>query len=283
MQQEVLPELVALNPAPHPEFQGNVNSCIAFGVTSAIEALFARAGNPIQLSPRYLWYYMGQQGVSVQHAIDTINRVGLCEERFCPYIIEDLGIPPDFFAIQSAKQLNIQVSISLIAGEEEMKRALATGNPLVTIRVLGGSIEHCEAVIGYDEDHAQVHGSGNTVYFDQFSAFSQVHKLTVKSLPPTPVPDYIPPDIPEFSFETRILKIPKLYVYPGFPLAGKFEIDAMGVFMDDDYGQVVWNQPDIKDCSCIFNKPANRLTLYKVLVNGTLFENAIFTNSKFRI
>lgn len=155
-----------------PEFQGNLLSCSTFGVTSALEAMADKAGQPQQLSPRFLWYYIDKSKLSIETAVATVNRVGICKDELCPYVasldppyaVQDATEMPTLPALLDAQRSAIKLTVKRVSGKEGVMRSLATGHALICNRVNPSGSEHVEAIIGYDElKGMKVHGSGASI------------------------------------------------------------------------------------------------------------------------
>jgi hypothetical protein len=210
------------------EFQGNSLTCTTFGGTSALEAVLHRLGQFVQLSPRFLWYNMRGYGVTVESMANALEREGTCLDSFCPYLVEanwpynTIGVydPPTSDAWHDAKtRLPKGIKPIRIAGKESVMRALAQGSALTIVKVLGGGLEHCVAVIGYNAFGIKVHDSGNNVYWQPWSDLEPGGNITQlyrwEGLPLVPHPDYIEGDLP--TLIGGILSLPKAMVYVGFP------------------------------------------------------------------
>ena len=265
------------------ENQGNVISCTTFGVTSALECILARAGNPMQLSPKFLWYYMQPiNTLSVQTVADTLERVGTCLDSLHPYLVEPdypfnvIGLldPPSLEALEDAKtRLPKGIKPVLIAsGKEGVMRALCQGSALTIIKILGGSLEHCTAIIGYNAFGVKIHDSGNNIYYQPWSDLDPGGNITQlyrwEGLPLVPHPDYIEGDIP--TLIGGVLSLPKAMIYVGFP---EPSIYFKNIHLRiTSTGQMTSGNDDVQD---IVFWHSRKLTLYipKLIVDSTILKN----------
>lgn len=273
------------------EFQGNLLSCTAFGMTSALEAMADRAGQPVQLSPRYLWFYSDKRTLSVDSMVYTVNRVGICKDEFCPYVVSDTypyevanaDEMPGFQAIIDAQWHPIKVSVERIAGKEQIMRALATGHALITVRTLGASVEHCEAAIGYDKAQGlKIHGSGSKIYWqswDTLDSITQVYALTCEKYPPVPHPDYVEGDIP--TFNDGILNIPLLDLLMAYPEPTQHFQNVRLAF--DSFGEVAIGDPGYGGVMPMWSSTRNKLTLPSLIYEGKRFANVSLTKPAVKI
>jgi hypothetical protein len=210
------------------EFQGNALTCTCFGVTSAWEAMLHRIGRLEQLSPRFLWWLVRGKNPGVEVNAAAVEANGICLEELCPYIVDpnypyaviDLYATPSGEALADAKtRLPKGIKPKLITtGKEGVMRALAKGSAITIIKMLGGGLEHCAAIIGYNSFGVKVHDSGNNIYYQPWSDLLNgvITQLWCwEGLPLVPHPDYIEGDIP--SLIDGVLSLPKAMVYVGFP------------------------------------------------------------------
>ena len=263
------------------EFQGNALTCRAFGVLSAIEAILHRAGQFVQLSPRFLWYNMRGRSGDVMGAAEALEAQGVCLDEYCPYLVEPdfpynvIGLydAPTSDAWADAKtRLPKGIIPKLITtGKEGVMRALSQGSSLTIIKVLGPSVEHCPAIVGYNAFGVKVHDSGNNIYYQPWSdllngVITQLWRWEGLSL--VPHPDYIEGDVP--SLIDGVLSLPKAMVYVGFPNPS---IHFKNVVL-----QMVkpgWLTQDNEDVQDIVFWHSAKMTLYipKLLKDGVLMRN----------
>ena len=263
------------------ENQGNALSCTTFGLTSALEAMLHRLGKYEQLSPRFLWYNMRGLNPSVLSAAQVLETFGTCLDEYCPYRVEEdypfnvIGVydMPSSQAWADAKtRLPKGIKPALITtGKEGVMRALSQGSAITAIKV-GGPVEHCIAIIGYNAFGVKVHDSGNNIYFQPWSdlesggVITQLYRWTGLQL--VPHPDYIEGDVP--TLMNGVLSLPKAMVYVGYPEPSlhfknvKLQMVKQGWISsghEDVQDIVFWHSP--------------RLTLYvpKLIVDSTILHN----------
>jgi hypothetical protein len=289
MIQEYIPPRTNYLHVPRPENQGFLLSCTRFALTSALESLAAAAGESIQLSVRFLWYYTDKTKLSIESAVETINTIGTCLDSLCPYVVNpeapyniiDIDTPPSLAALLDAQSRKFDVQIEAIAGKTEIMRALAQGSRLMINSIPGQFAEHAEAAIGYDIDKGvHIQGSGNTNYWEPWVSFSngivtKVWAITKSPWPLIPHPDYIPESAPEFDGTT--LKIPKGRVYKGWPTPSEHFINIKLRF--SSFGTVKVNDPRVYGREVIYFESAARLSLPVVFVNGVRYERVSLTGS----
>lgn len=273
-----------------PEFQGGILSCTTFGVTSALEAMADRAGQPVQLSPRWLWYYIDKARLSVETVVATVNRMGLCKDALCPYVadlvppytVHDITEPPSLAALMDAQDTAIKISVERIAGKDGIMRTLATGHAVVSIRTNPSGTEHCEAIIGYDADGFKVHGSGFEIYWapwDSLPVMTQLYKLS-GPWAPVPDPDYVEGDLPTFA--DGVLTLPLVDVATPYPEPWLHFANVALAF--DDYGVVDANSGDIAWQAAPVWNPSRALLAIPVLIYaGKRYLRVSLTNPRARV
>lgn len=257
------------------EFQGNALTCTTFGVTSALEAMLHRIGQYVQLSPRFLWYNMRGQNASVEVVATTLEKEGVCLDEYCHYTVDSdypynvIGVyePPNSDAWHDAKtRLPKGIKPIRIAGKESAMRALSQGSALTAIKV-GGPVEHCVAIIGYNAFGIKVHDSGNNIYFQPWSDLEGGGNITQlyrwAGLPLAQHHDYIEGDTP--TLIDGVLSLPKVMVYIGYP--------EPSIYFKNVRLQMVntgWLTRDNDDVQDIVFWHSRKLTLYvpKLIVNG---------------
>jgi hypothetical protein len=268
---ESFPQIVDFQTAnTRLEFQGGIPSCTAFGMTSALEAMADRAGAPVQLSPRYLWFYCDKTHLSV--------------ESTYPYAVQNADEMPSLPALLDAQHTAIQVSTQRIAGKVEAMRALATGHSLITIRLVNGSAEHCEAAIGYDADKGlKIIGSGLNIYFEPWdqlnSEFTQLWALT-GPYPLVPHPDYYEGDLPVFDGD-RTLTMPFVDVVIPWPQPWARAADVKVYF--DSFGTVTLSDPNVLGHIPRWANYRSVLTIPVLLCNGVRYTNVTLFKPSFQL
>ena len=294
---EVFPARVDFETAnTRKEYQAYVPSCTAFGLTSALEVLADRAGAPIQLSSRYVYWWETKNGtgaLSVDASVAAVNKMGVCADALCPYIIDrnyplgvkDIDTAPDFAAIADAQTRGIKnIKTREIYGREEAMRALCNGSPLITVRTLPGGGDHCECCIGYDDALGlKILGSGNEIYWESWASLSkiiitQLHMIVSAPWPLVPHPDYDMGAIPTWNGER--LHIPLVDITQPYPTkwmrfgAVDVAFENLGDVSKDD--GITFNRPRWQsDQKCLF--------LPVVDVGGTLVKNIKLANPMMRI
>jgi hypothetical protein len=213
------------------EWQGAPPSCKHFGVTAALEFMAARAGFPVQLSARYLWWHTrGRTDVGdIEGVVALVNRVSVCEDLLYPYSasfeppyqIADVEIPPSHVANIDAEKRAIKMKTCRIAGKVEIMRALAQGHGVITVRTWAEGGEHAECLIDYHETlGALVCGSTGAIFWEPWDSFglggcmTQVHRVTQAPWKPVPHPDYVEGDLP--TLNGSILTLPKASIWAGW-------------------------------------------------------------------
>ena len=236
--------------SPRLEFQGDLNSCLCFGWTSAFEALAARAGKPAQYSVGFLWRYRDPlAGSSITTYAAQINRMGLVLDQHYSY--EDLLADKPVPSVAWDNRIFPKVDTKLIAGRDEVMRAISTGHSIVSIRLIGGGDEHCEAIVGHHKDHGfLVHGSGNDLKWrgwDTIDQFKQMHALSCDLFPPKAFEDYHEGDQP--SFELGVLHFPILHKHWPMKQAPEVQTDVIYTLAADPT-YLKWDDPD-----CVMSEP----------------------------
>lgn len=287
---EVFPtEVNFRNPWTREEFQGGVNTCLTFGVTSPLEAMAHAVGENVQLSPRFLWYYRNRQSLSVESMVATLNSVSTCADHLCPYVVDptypyavhDLDIAPDLAALLDAAKRNIKIEIQRISDKYDCMRALANGQTLITVRV-GGNLEHCECAIGYHQDKGLlIHGSGSTIFWEPWSSLgliiTQVYAITKSPWAPRVHPDYRAPT--PASFAEGVLTCPFIaQVDPDWMKPLRWFKNVKAHFSGEIApGSLVYPDPNVTGYNALW-KPRgpgitdDRLELPQVEVGGTLYK-----------
>lgn len=292
MQQEAFPAAVDFQTAnTRPEFQGNLLSCSTFGVTSALEAMADRAGDPQQLSPRFLWYYIDKARLSIETAVATVNRVGICKDELCPYVasleppyaVQDATEYPSLHALMDAQRSAIKLEVERIAGKEEVMRSLATGHAIISNRVNPSGTEHVEAIIGYDPLGVKVHGSGLSIYHETWGSLglviTQLWKITKCPWAPVPHPDYVEGDLPTYA--EGVLTLPQVDIIgPDYSFTRyknvKVVFDSLGE-LDTNSGSISWRSV------ASFNTNRNVLALPTLIYEGQRYNKVSLTKPALKV
>lgn len=258
LQPEIFPAQVDLeNPWTKTIRQGGAITCTRVSGSNVPEALAHNAGINAQYSARFWWYCSDKSRLSVESAVEVLNRNGVCREELCPYIaddtypytVRDLDTPPAYDAWRDAQASGIKIKVQRIAGRWECARALAKGSPLWITRI-GGNMEHCECVIGYHQDKGlkvQGSGVGSGIYWSPWSdlgtVITQVYKVIESPWPMKVHPDYQEGSIP--TYNAGALWLPTLRVYQAYPEPPLLFKDATVHFTASNTGVLQKDDPDV--------------------------------------
>ena len=264
------------------EFQGNALTCTTFGGTSAIEPMLHRLGKYWQLSKRFLWYNMRGQTASVESMAQSLELQGTCLEEYCPYLVDpnypyaviDLYAPPNSDAWHDAKtRLPKGIKpVRITTGKEGVMRSLAQGSAVTFIKMLGGGLEHCAAIIGYNAFGVKVHDSGNNIYYQPWTDLASGGNITQlyrwTGLPLVPHPDYIEGDTP--TLINGVLSLPKVMVYVGYPNPS---LNFKNVqFQIVERGTITSGNEDVQDI-VFWHSTRETLYLPKLIDGSTILHN----------
>jgi hypothetical protein len=251
-----------------------------------------RAGQPQQLSPRFLWWCVDKAKLSVETIVSTINRVGICLDALCPYVasldapyaVKDIDVMPSSDAWMDAQRTAIKMTVKRVHSKEDVMRALSTGYTLITIRVNPGGSEHCEAIIGYDKVKGmKIHGSGGGIYWEPWESIplvmTQLWQITYCPWAAVQHPDYIEGDLP--TFENGVLTVPLLDVVMPYPQDWMRFQNVKVEFAD--FGAVKVNDQDITGTIARWASTRNALFLPVVIYNGQRYLNISLTNPSLKI
>ncbi len=126
----VLPRTVDLRPECPPVFdQGNLGSCTA---NAGCACRMMLLDNKTDLSRLFLYYIerglngeiKKDEGASLRDACKSINKVGVCEEKYMPYDVDKYSQPPSREAVTNASKYKITAYKSL-GSLDEIKQSLA--------------------------------------------------------------------------------------------------------------------------------------------------------------
>jgi C1A family cysteine protease len=121
------------------ENQGNLGSCTANALVGNLEFLEIKNDMTfINLSRLFVYYNERvventvdfDSGATLRGGIKTLKKLGVCNEKICPYIISKFTQKPDKQAYQDGKNHQIQIYMRLTA-INQMKQCLADGFPFV--------------------------------------------------------------------------------------------------------------------------------------------------------
>ena len=124
------------------EDQGRVGSCTAFGSTTALEIIYERAGQDIQLSPLYQYYWtrsdggrLGQDGASPAYMILNLQKRGVCLESTWPYDTSKVEVQPPTQADLEAEKFQISAFESTTMQDWPLRNwarnCIANGSPVM--------------------------------------------------------------------------------------------------------------------------------------------------------
>jgi C1A family cysteine protease len=120
--------------------QGQLGSCTANAICSAIEFDEKKQGKDVVQKSRLFLYYNEREvegttaedsGASIHDGINSVNRVGICEEKYCPYKICNFKEKPSYDAYINAKEYKAIEYGFVEKNLESMKEILASGLPFV--------------------------------------------------------------------------------------------------------------------------------------------------------
>lgn len=242
-------------------------TCMAFGITSALETIMHRAGIWGELSALFLWYFAGRHnGASVRAMVRAAQALGVCRDEFWPYDPDRLNVPPDDAAIKNAQALGITFGVVSIAGREEICRAIAQGSPVTIITVGPGGSEHCECADEYDEFGLGVigsYGEFRVIPWDQARCITQAYRYVDLPWPLIPDDNYIEGDLPEYNNGT--LWLPRLTVFKVFPAEPEVYENATVHFTDANTGALVEDDPDVTGFGATWSSTRRYLALPSLL------------------
>lgn len=136
-----LPSSVNLKDKMPPIYdQGSLGSCVGQSVAAVLD--FAhRLSNESFFNPSRLFIYFNARdmegtvdqdvGCCIRDAVKSVNKLGACPERLCPYVIKDFAIRPTAAAyksgedFQAIKYQRVPLALSFLKG------VLAKGIPIV--------------------------------------------------------------------------------------------------------------------------------------------------------
>ena len=95
-----LPTLVRLGNLPPVKDQGNLGSCTAHGITSAVEFLELKDGHAYTALSRLFLYYneraiegtiSSDSGANIRDGIKSLVKQGCCPEKICQYDVKQFA------------------------------------------------------------------------------------------------------------------------------------------------------------------------------------------------
>ena len=185
--------------------QGNEGSCTGFNATGLKEFQeWKQHGKKIDLSERWIyewakehdeWPGSDYEGSSVRGAMKALQKHGICEERFWPYVPQEKGEPDDL-AAENAYQYRIEKYRSLTIPEKNIKlikRGLHETGPIAAGVAVhstwfdvknNGIIEpsftqdilgyHAILLVAYDEKYLKIKNSWGTGWGAQGYGFLEL-------------------------------------------------------------------------------------------------------------
>lgn len=242
-------------------------TCMAFGITTALETAMHRAGLSGELAARFLWYFAGRPtGSDVRAMVRAAQNMGICRDDLWPYDPNRLDEPPSDAAIKNAAELGITFGTVSINGREEICRAIAQGSPVTIITVgLGGS-EHCECADEFDEHGLGVVGSYGelrTIPWGESRCITQAFRYVDLPWPLIPDDNYIEGDLPEYN--AGALWLPKLTVFKPWPAEPEVYTNALVHFTDANTGTLVEDDPDVRGFDATWSSTRRYLALPSML------------------
>lgn len=176
-----LPPSVDLRPnATFPLYdQGELGSCTANSIGSAIQFILRKQGKPEFIPSRLFIYYNERRmegtigsdaGAMIRDGIKSVNRLGVTNEDIWPYIIDKFTQKPPSQAYNEAKLHQVIQYSRIVQDLDQMKSCLAEGYPFVFgfavynsfFKAQGGQIPmptkdeqlmggHAVLAVGYDQ------------------------------------------------------------------------------------------------------------------------------------
>ena len=170
------------------ENQYNLGTCTGMGASTMMEILESFTEKPhVELSPLYLYYKAREiegtinydNGAYLRDAMKVLQKNGICEEKYFPFIIKDFAKKPSKEAEENAKNHMIN-GYQRLMSVNQIKVCLAQNKPVLVGMKLYSSFDtkisavtgiipmpnkkveqyngsHCMVIVGYDDDFAQKH------------------------------------------------------------------------------------------------------------------------------
>ena len=283
MNPEYFPPSVSLRTEyTRPEYQDEARTCLAFGITTGLETIFARAGKPTQLSARFLWYAAGHRR-TIEGLVQAGNEAGICRDELCVYSVSQLYTRPNDDAFADAKITCPKFGLEQIYTIPDLKRAICHGSPVIMISdTQYGS--HCECIDGYDEEGAHVWGSYEDFRTDpwqRFNGFAVTQLYRFRDTPVDLIADsgYREGDLPTFAIDT--LTLPSLTVMHPWPNGHDDYIDVVVKF--ESYGTVREDDPDVWGDQPMWRNSRELLMLPLVIIDGVRHFKVSVIGAKFKV
>jgi len=300
------------------EDQGAAPTCMRFSITTALEIIAARSGNPLQLSTQYVQAYSAG-AYNVPAIIQQISPYGICLDSSFPYNVSTLGAFPSWEAMQEGQKLVPEGSLQMrsVPGVESICRSIDEGSPVIvtiidnpeyfwcvppgkTWRETAWDImaprtgEHEVVIVGYDTDALmfEVIGSFGPYAFDKGVhgiPFSYVRAGVVTSadrFTKTPWPLTPPASAPVHAiarWEDNKLYIPRLFKYNGYGKPSPTYLDAVCIFPTANYGQITWDVPGASGYDNMYRVRANELMLAELFILKSVYRDVRILGSDFTV
>ena len=135
-----LPSFVKLGNLPPIKDQGDLGSCTAHGLTSAVEFLELKDGHPLTLLSRLFLYYneralegtiKSDAGADIRDGIKTLKKNGDCDEKHWPYNVRAFAKRPTKTAYRVALAHDVIKYAAIGNNVNPLKSCLAAGFPFV--------------------------------------------------------------------------------------------------------------------------------------------------------
>jgi len=122
------------------ENQGNIGSCVANAITTAIEYLASRkTKKEVDMSRLFLYYIARKitdsdelgEGCNIYTALKKAQSSGVCLENTWPYLLENTDLSPPSFAYLEAEKFKIETFQTMKPDLNNMLSCLSEGYPFV--------------------------------------------------------------------------------------------------------------------------------------------------------
>lgn len=300
------------------EDQGAAPTCMRFSITTSLEIIATRSGNPLQLSTQYVQAFSAG-AYNVPDIISRISPYGVCLDSTFPYNVSTLGAFPTWDAMQEGKTLVPEGSLQMrsVPGVESIKRSIDEGSPVIITMIDNPNYfwcvppgktwretswdymaprtgEHEVVIVGYDTDALmfEVIGSFGSYAFDKgihgipFSYVAAGVVTTADRFVRTPWPLIPPTNAPAHPlarWEDNKLYIPRLYKHNGWGNRSSTLLDAICVFPEANYGHITWDTPGMIGYDNIYRVKANEVRLSELFIFSQVYKDVVILGSDFTI
>lgn len=300
------------------EDQGSVPTCMRFAITSALEIISTRAGNPIELSTQYVQYF-SQGAWNVPAIIKMLDVGGICLDSTWPYDIPNLNSFPGTAALEEGIRLVPPGSLAMraVPGVDSIKRAIDSGSPVIVTIISNLDYFFCTSVqrgwrntawdfrqprtgeheviiVGYDESVSmfEVIGSYGPYAFDhgvhgipysyvQQGVITTADCFTKTPWPLTPALNAPVHEIPRW--ENGKLYIRSLFKYNGWGTPSETLTNVVALFPGEEYGTVTWDNAGVSGYTPAYRVRANELILPELFIFGQVYRDVKLLGSAFTI